>query len=61
MKPKLSEILAAIKTGGVGFCLRCGEEVQVIRPDAYRKECENCGHRAIYGAEELLVRGHYED
>jgi predicted RNA-binding Zn-ribbon protein involved in translation (DUF1610 family) len=39
-----------------GFCLACGLEVDGVEPDARRYECESCGERQVYGAEELLMR-----
>lgn len=39
-----------------GFCVECGEEQDGCEPDARQYECENCGKRAVYGAEELLLR-----
>ena len=38
-----------------GFCLACGNEQGGCEPDARRYECEACGERAVYGAEELLI------
>ena len=38
-----------------GFCLSCGEEANNCEPDARRYECEFCGERKVYGAEELLL------
>lgn len=40
-----------------GFCLACGEEVEGVEPDArkYECECECCGEKKVYGAEELLL------
>ena len=37
-----------------GFCNACGEETDGCEPDARRYECEACGERQVYGAEELL-------
>lgn len=39
-----------------GFCVACGEDADGVEPDARRYECEHCGKRAVYGAEELLLR-----
>jgi hypothetical protein len=39
-----------------GFCLACGAEVDGVEPDARGYECEVCGARKVYGAEELLLR-----
>jgi len=39
-----------------GFCLACGEEADECEPDARRYECESCGERRVYGAEELAFR-----
>ena len=37
-----------------GFCIACGEDADGVEPDARKYECECCGKRAVYGAEELL-------
>ena len=42
-----------------GFCLACGNEQDECEPDAARYECEACGERQVYGAEELVIRGYY--
>lgn len=42
-----------------GFCLACGEEQDGCEPDARRYECECCGARKVYGAEEVLIMGAY--
>lgn len=41
--------------GGNGICRACGEDAYQVEPDARRYECECCGEREVYGAEELLV------
>lgn len=38
-----------------GFCRACGEEHNWIEPDAERYECEVCGEKEVYGAEQLLL------
>lgn len=38
-----------------GFCTACGHEQGGCEPDAREYECEVCGERAVYGAEELLM------
>lgn len=37
-----------------GFCIVCGAEAEGVEPDARAYECEVCGSKAVYGAEELL-------
>lgn len=37
-----------------GFCIACGEEADGCEPDARCYECEFCGERKVYGAQELL-------
>lgn len=37
-----------------GFCILCGEDAEGCEPDARRYECECCGEKGVYGAEELL-------
>jgi hypothetical protein len=39
-----------------GLCLACGNEQAGCEPDARKYRCEACGERAVYGAEELLLR-----
>ena len=38
-----------------GFCICCGAEAEGVEPDAGRCECESCGERGVYGAEELVL------
>ena len=38
-----------------GFCVVCGEETSPVEPDAKGHECPDCGAKAVYGAEELLL------
>ena len=40
-----------------GFCIECGDQACGVEPDARRYRCESCGANAVYGAEELLIRG----
>ena len=39
----------------MGFCLACGEDAYGVEPDARGYECEACGARAVFGAEEILI------
>lgn len=53
------DILDAVEADdNIGFCIECGEEHYYIEPDARKYECENCGARAVYGAQELLMMGY---
>ena len=45
---------AAEDDENLGFCTACGEERDGCEPDARGYECEACGEKAVYGAEELL-------
>lgn len=38
-----------------GFCKACGHEQDGCEPDACNYECESCGEREVFGAEELLM------
>lgn len=38
-----------------GFCLECGNEQGGCEPDARRYECEACGAKQVYGADELMM------
>lgn len=42
-----------------GFCISCGNEQEGCEPDARKYECEACGEKQVYGADELLVVGLY--
>jgi hypothetical protein len=44
--------------GSMGFCVKCGHEQDGCEPDARKYECEDCGERAVFGAEELLIMGY---
>jgi hypothetical protein len=37
-----------------GLCIACGADADGCEPDARRYECECCGERHVYGAEELM-------
>jgi hypothetical protein len=39
----------------IGICLACGEEQGGCEPDARNYECESCGEKQVFGAEELIV------
>ena len=43
-----------------GFCIVCGDEAWGVEPDARNYECESCGARAVFGAQELLLCGRIE-
>lgn len=49
--------LAAAKQAG--FCLACGKRSaeNTCEPDAERYECQSCGQRAVYGAEQIASLG----
>ena len=51
----LDQILAAVEQDYMGICIACGNEQEGVEPDARRYECESCGERKVYGAEELLM------
>lgn len=38
-----------------GFCIDCGHEQEGCEPDMRKGECESCGEKSVYGAEELLL------
>ena len=41
-----------------GICVACGDATEGgIEPDARRYACESCDKRAVYGIEELMLRG----
>jgi predicted RNA-binding Zn-ribbon protein involved in translation (DUF1610 family) len=55
-KLSMKRIMNAAESGdSLGFCLACGTEAHGVEPDAREYECEHCGEKKVYGAEELLV------
>lgn len=38
-----------------GFCVACGADSDSCEPDARGYECEECGEKQVFGAEELLL------
>ena len=56
-KLDLDRIIAACESGDdIGFCIACGEEAHGVEPDMRRGECESCGEKKVFGAEELIIR-----
>lgn len=54
--PDIDEVMAAVeRDDNTGFCIACGEEQYGCEPDMRRGECDDCGERKVYGAEELLL------
>ena len=53
----LEEIEDAIMDGTIGYCTECSEEAWGVEPDARKYECDSCGKKAVYGAEELVMMG----
>jgi hypothetical protein len=45
----------AMSCNNMGFCLSCGSMHDGIEPDARKVECDCCGERQVYGAEEILL------
>lgn len=55
-KVSIAQVMDAVESGeDMGFCLACGAEAYGVEPDARKYECEECGARKVYGAEELLL------
>ncbi|MGH9423999.1 MAG: hypothetical protein ACRD3J_28750 [Thermoanaerobaculia bacterium] len=53
----VSEFEAACD-GYQGFCTSCQSMTSDgVEPDARQCECEDCGERTVYGAEEALLMG----
>jgi hypothetical protein len=46
---------AIVRHDSIGFCVACGEERRQVEPDARRLQCDCCGRKTVYGAEELLL------
>lgn len=45
----------------IGFCASCGEEHSNCEPDMQKEKCQACGKFEVYGAEQLLIAGKYDD
>ena len=56
----LARVMKAVEraqrsTDNPGFCTVCGTDVEGVEPDAEGYECEECGAKAVCGAEQLLI------
>ena len=52
----LDDVIDAVRQDDhLGFCTDCGQEAMGVEPDARKYECESCGERCVYGAQELLL------
>ena len=61
-KPTLDQVMEACESDdNLGFCISCGEEAYGVEPDARSYKCESCGSLSVFGAEEILISGQYED
>ena len=54
--PTLEEVIE-MSEEQAGWCIACGEVSYGVEPDAIRYECEDCGRRHVYGAEQLAIMG----
>jgi hypothetical protein len=50
-------IEAVAADANLGICTACGAERDGCEPDARNYKCEECGERAVFGAEHLLIGG----
>lgn len=51
-------MLAVGEDDMTGWCLACGAQFQSgIEPDGRNFECEECGEKEVFGAEEILIMG----
>lgn len=46
---------SATSTDNPGLCHSCGNEQDGCEPDARNYECEECGKKKVFGAEETLI------
>jgi predicted RNA-binding Zn-ribbon protein involved in translation (DUF1610 family) len=54
-KVSIEQVMNAVEQDdNLGFCLDCGAEAYGVEPDARKYECDECGAKAVYGAEECL-------
>jgi DNA-directed RNA polymerase subunit RPC12/RpoP len=55
-KIDIDRVLEALsEDSDIGFCKACGAETDGVEPDARNYECEACGARHVFGAQELLI------
>ena len=58
MKPSLEQVMTAVEADdNIGICRKCGYEHYGVEPDAENYECEDCGEKEVFGAEQLLIMG----
>jgi hypothetical protein len=38
-----------------GFCVACGADQEGCEPDARNYECESCGEKQVFGAQEVMM------
>jgi len=61
-KPTMDQVMEACESDdNIGFCLACGEEAYGVEPDARHYKCESCGELRVFGAEEILIMGEFDD
>ena len=55
--PSSLEVMQAISDDELtGWCLACGAQFHSgIEPDGRGYECEECGEKEVFGAEEILI------
>jgi hypothetical protein len=52
----IDEVIESAHEGdGTGYCLACGESRECCEPDARNYECDSCGKRQVFGAEEIIL------
>lgn len=62
MKIPLDDLMEAIESdSSQGFCLSCGNRQSGCEPDARNYICESCEEPRVFGAEEILIMGQYEE
>lgn len=61
-KLTFSQVQQAVESDrNAGFCLACGEEASGVEPDAREYKCESCGELRVFGAEQILIMGAFND
>lgn len=55
-RPSMRTLMRHVEAGSdSGYCTRCWTLHHGIEPDAKSYYCANCGARAVYGCEELIL------
>ena len=62
MKIPMSELEEVLENDdNEGFCLACGALQGGVEPDATNYTCDRCGGYRVFGAQQILLMGQYDE